>query len=88
MGKIVGMGAKVELAPKAELKKIKTELAKVTKDKTVIIVAQRINTVLNADQIITLDEGKIVGMGSHSELLNSCEIYKEIALSQLSKEEL
>ena len=55
---------------------------------TFIIVAQRINTILDADQIIVLDDGKITGIGRHEELLNSCEIYKEIALSQLSEEEL
>ena len=55
---------------------------------TFIIVAQRINTILDADQIIVLDDGKIAGMGTHKELLASCEIYKEIALSQLSEEEL
>lgn len=58
------------------------------KDGTILIVAQRISTVLNADQIIVLDEGKIVGKGTHKELLKSCEVYKQIALSQLSKEEL
>ena len=58
------------------------------KNKTIIIVAQRIGTIKDADKIIVLDEGKIVGMGTHSELLSSCELYKEIALSQLSKEEL
>ena len=57
-------------------------------NKTIIIVAQRIGTIKDADKIIVLDEGKIVGMGCHEELLNSCELYKEIALSQLSKEEL
>jgi len=57
-------------------------------DKTIIIVAQRIGTIKDADKIIVLDEGKIVGIGTHTELLNSCELYKEIALSQLSKEEL
>ena len=55
---------------------------------TFIIVAQRINTILDADQIIVLDNGKIAGIGRHEDLLNSCEIYKEIALSQLSEEEL
>ncbi|WP_105177177.1 ABC transporter ATP-binding protein [Clostridium cagae] len=58
------------------------------KDGTILIVAQRISTVLNADKIIVLDEGKIVGKGTHKELLKSCEVYKQIALSQLSKEEL
>ena len=67
---------------------LREELAKVTKDKTVIIVAQRINTVLNADQIITLEDGKIVGKGTHDELMKSCETYRQIALSQLSEEEL
>ncbi len=57
-------------------------------DKTIIIVAQRIGTIKDADKIIVLDEGKIVGIGTHKELLKSCELYKEIALSQLSKEEL
>ncbi len=55
---------------------------------TVIVVAQRISTIQNADQIIVLDEGKIVGKGTHRELLKDCEVYKEIASSQLSKEEL
>lgn len=59
-----------------------------TKDSTVLIVAQRISTILDADQIIVLDEGRVVGIGTHKELLKNCEIYKEIALSQLSKEEL
>lgn len=57
-------------------------------DKTIIIVAQRIGTIKDADKIIVLDEGKMVGIGTHKELLKSCELYKEIALSQLSKEEL
>ncbi len=67
---------------------LREELAKRTKDKTVIIVAQRISTIMNADQIIVLDEGKIVGKGTHEELIKTCETYKQIALSQLSKEEL
>ncbi len=67
---------------------LREELAKRTKNKTVIIVAQRISTIMNADQIIVLDEGKIVGKGTHEELLKNCETYKQIALSQLSKEEL
>lgn len=69
-------------------KNLRHELKKVTKNSTVIIVAQRISTVLNADQIIVLDEGKIVGIGKHEELMSSCEIYKEIALSQVTEEEL
>ena len=59
-----------------------------TKEATVLIVAQRISTILDADQIVVLDEGQIVGIGTHKELLKNCEIYNEIALSQLSKEEL
>ncbi|MDE7157230.1 MAG: ABC transporter ATP-binding protein/permease, partial [Lachnospiraceae bacterium] len=57
-------------------------------DATVIIVAQRISTILHADQIIVLDEGKIAGMGTHEELLRNCEAYQEIAKSQLSEAEL
>ena len=58
------------------------------KDSTVLIVAQRIGTIMNADRIIVLDQGKIVGIGKHKELLKNCNVYKEIALSQLSEEEL
>jgi len=58
------------------------------KDRTVLIVAQRINTIMNAENIIVLDEGKIVGMGTHKELLQNCSVYRQIALSQLSEEEL
>ncbi|MFQ9979280.1 ABC transporter ATP-binding protein [Clostridium cadaveris] len=57
-------------------------------DSTILIVAQRISTILHAEQIIVLDEGNVVGMGTHKELLKNCEVYKQIALSQLSKEEL
>ena len=67
---------------------LRAELAKKTQNKTVIIVAQRINTILNADQIIVLEDGKVVGKGTHEELLKNNEIYKQIALSQLSAEEL
>lgn len=59
-----------------------------TKDATNIIIAQRIGTIINAEQIIVLDKGKMVGVGTHKELLKKCKVYKEIALSQLSKEEL
>lgn len=68
--------------------KLRTALEKITKDKTVIIVAQRISTIMNAEQIIVLDEGKIVGKGTHEQLLKDNEVYKQIALSQLSQEEL
>lgn len=67
---------------------LRKELKKYTKDATVLIVAQRIGTVMNADKIIVLEDGKIVGMGKHKDLLNNCDVYKQIALSQLSKEEL
>ena len=68
--------------------KLRKTLKSETKDATVLIVAQRISTIIDADQIIVLDEGRVVGKGTHKELLKNCEIYKEIALSQLSKEEL
>ena len=68
--------------------KLRAALKEKTENKTVIIVAQRISTVLNADQIIVLEEGKIVGKGTHKELMENCDTYKQIALSQLSKEEL
>lgn len=67
---------------------LRKELSKVTKDKTVFIVAQRISTILNADQIVVLNEGIVAGIGTHKELMKNCEVYKEIALSQLSEEEL
>lgn len=67
---------------------LRAALTKETKDKTVIIVAQRISTILNADQIIVLEEGRMVGKGTHEELMKSCEAYREIALSQLGEEEL
>ncbi len=69
----------------AKLRKaINTEL----KESTLLIVAQRISTIMNANQIIVLDEGKVVGKGTHKELMKNCEVYQQIALSQLSKEEL
>ena len=67
---------------------LRKALKKYTKDATCLIVAQRIGTIMNADKIIVLDEGKVVGQGTHKELLKNCEVYKQIALSQLSKEEL
>ena len=67
---------------------LRKELSKQTADATVIIVAQRISTILHADNILVLDEGKIVGSGTHEELLASCETYQEIAKSQLSEAEL
>lgn len=68
--------------------KLRGELSKITKNKTVLIVAQRISTIMNADKIVVLDEGRVVGIGTHKELMKNCNVYKEIALSQLSKEEL
>ena len=67
---------------------LRKELKKYTKDATSMIVAQRIGTIINADKIVVLEEGNCVGIGTHKELLKNCEVYKEIALSQLSKEEL
>ena len=67
---------------------LRTELKKYTKTATSLIVAQRIGTIMNADKIIVLDEGNVVGIGTHKELLKNCPVYKEIAYSQLSKEEL
>ena len=67
---------------------LRKELKKYTKDATSMIVAQRIGTLINADKIIVLDKGRCVGQGTHKELLKNCEVYKEIALSQLSEEEL
>ena len=67
---------------------LRKELKKHIKNATCLIVAQRIGTIMNADKILVLDSGNCVGMGTHKELLNSCEVYKQIALSQLSEEEL
>lgn len=68
--------------------KLRLALAKETKHKTVLIVGQRINTIMNADKIIVLDEGKIVGQGTHQELMKNCQVYQEIAASQLSEDDL
>lgn len=67
---------------------LRKALKKETLDSTVLIVAQRISTILHAEQIIVLDEGRIAGIGTHKELMETCDVYKQIALSQLSKEEL
>lgn len=67
---------------------LRRALKKETKDATTLIVAQRISTILHADKILVLDEGRVVGQGTHRELLNSCEVYRQIAMSQLSEEEL
>lgn len=68
--------------------KLRARLEKEEKDAVKIIVAQRVSTILDADQILVLDEGRIVGLGTHSELLDSCEVYRQIAASQLSRKEL
>ena len=68
--------------------KLRSSLKSEVKDSAVIIVAQRISTILDAEQIIVLDEGRIVGKGSHRELMESCTVYQQIAKSQLSEEEL
>ena len=67
---------------------LRTALKKITKGSTVLIVAQRISTIMHAEQIVVLQEGKIVGIGTHERLMKTCKVYQEIALSQLSKEEL
>lgn len=67
---------------------LRRELMKSVKDSTVIIVAQRISTIMNADQILVLDEGRIVGKGTHKELLANCEVYSQLAKSQLSEKEM
>lgn len=67
---------------------LRKALKESTKDATTIIVAQRISTILNADQIIVLDEGHMAGIGTHKELMKNCEVYRQIAMSQLSEEEL
>ena len=68
--------------------RLRSNLKKYTKESTILIVAQRIGTIMNADKIVVLDNGKMIGLGTHKELLKTCNVYKEIALSQLSKEEL
>ena len=67
---------------------LRKALAPKTKESTVFIVAQRIGTILNADQIIVLDDGEISGIGTHRELMQNCEVYRQIAESQLSPEEI
>lgn len=69
-------------------KKLREALKEKTQNKTAIIVAQRVSTIMNAEQIIVLEDGNVVGKGTHEELLENCETYKQIALSQLSEEEL
>ena len=68
--------------------KLRDALKEKTQNKTVIIVAQRIGTIMDADLILVLEHGKIVGAGTHKELIKNCEVYQEIAYSQVSKEEM
>ncbi len=68
--------------------KLRAALQKETGDATVIIVAQRVGSVMNADRIIVLDDGTVAGVGTHRELLDTCEVYREIVSSQLSQEEM
>jgi len=68
--------------------RLRAALKKETYDATVFIVAQRVSTVMDADQIIVLDEGRVAGIGTHRELMRSCEVYREIVTSQLSMEEI
>lgn len=67
---------------------LRTELKKQTAGVTTLVVAQRIGTIRDADRILVLDEGRIVGQGTHDQLMQSCQIYREIAFTQLSEEEL
>ncbi|HIT89534.1 MAG TPA: ABC transporter ATP-binding protein, partial [Candidatus Merdenecus merdavium] len=67
---------------------IRSKLKEETKDSIVFIVAQRVSSIMNADKIIVLNEGQMVGMGTHKELLKTCDVYYQIADSQLTKEEL
>jgi ATP-binding cassette, subfamily B, multidrug efflux pump len=67
---------------------LRSALKKETQDATTLIVAQRIGTIKDADRIVVLDDGEVVGIGTHHELMRNCEVYQEIAYSQLSKEEL
>ena len=71
----------------AKLRKALNELCQKNKS-TVLLVAQRISSIMHADRIVVLDKGRVAGMGTHEELLKTCDVYKEIAYSQLSKEEL
>jgi ATP-binding cassette subfamily B multidrug efflux pump len=67
---------------------LRMALRRETADATMLVVAQRVSTVLDADKIIVLDDGRIVGMGNHKELMESSEVYREIVASQLSEEEM
>ena len=68
--------------------RLRAELARTVTDAAVVVVGQRIATIMHADEILVLDEGRLAGKGTHAELMESCEVYRQIAVSQLSKEEL
>ncbi|HNX93411.1 MAG TPA: ABC transporter ATP-binding protein, partial [Syntrophomonas sp.] len=68
--------------------RLRAALKKETAASTVLIVAQRVSTVMDADRIIVMDEGRVVGIGRHKDLMSSCEVYREIVFSQLSEEEI
>lgn len=70
------------------LRRLRRALKAETGNSTILLVAQRISTIMNADQIIVLDEGKIEDIGTHRQLMKTCEVYKQIALSQIPTEEL
>ena len=82
------MGSEMCIRDSKTDRQLRDALKTETDGKTKLIVAQRIGTIMGADRIIVLDEGRIAGMGTHKELLKSCEVYRQIALSQLSEEEL
>ena len=68
--------------------KLRKALKGYTEHSTVLVVAQRVSSIMHAEQIVVMDDGQIAGIGTHRELLENCEVYREIAQSQLSKEEL
>ena len=85
-GPMGGMGRGMQ--PGEKPKNLKKSIKQLAQYSTVIIVAQRISTILHAEQILVLDDGKVVGKGTHEELLKNCKVYQEIAKSQLSAKEL
>jgi len=73
---------------KAAVDRLRAALERELSEATLIIVAQRVGTILHADRIVVLDEGRVVGIGTHEELMGTCETYREIVLSQATEEEL
>ena len=90
LGKLRGFVSSVKADIDREIAsdELRKALRRDTKDATVLIVTQRISTIMNSDQIVVLDKGEVVGIGRHKELMESCEVYREIAQSQLTEEEL